>query len=52
MSDISVSCKKAHTIEGLDREDLNLLISGLNRIGRDLEQHDLDKTPALLEVLK
>lgn len=52
MSGLSVSCKKVHTIKGLDREDLNLIISGLTRIARDLEQPDLDKTLALLEVLK
>ena len=52
MSDLSSSCKKVYTLKGLDREDLNLIISGLNRIGGDLEQHDRNKTLDLLEVLK
>ena len=52
MSELSVSCKNIHSIHGLDREDLNLLMSGLHRITGDLESHDLDKAAKMLEVMK
>ena len=52
MSGLSMSCKKVHTIKGLDREDLNLLISGLSRIACDLKQPDREKAIDLIEVLE
>ena len=52
MSALSVSCKNIHTLSGLDREDLNLLMSGLHRIKGNLEQPDIDKVNDLLEVMK
>ena len=52
MSDLSVSCKTIHSIHGLDKEDLNLLMSGLYSIIDNLESRDQDKAAKLLGVLK
>ena len=52
MSDLSVSSKNIHSIHGLDKEDLNLLMSGLYSIIDNLDSHDQDKAADLLEVMK
>lgn len=61
MSELSISCSEVFTLEGLDKQDLGILISGLHSIkddltGRELvksiELNELDKILSLLEVMK
>ena len=52
MSDLTIVDKETHSIEGLDEDDLNLLILGLIHIIGDLEQHDLVRAAGLIEVMR